>query len=221
MILIVSNIQHPILYSFRRCPYAIRARLAIKASALDVELREIKLSNKPEEMLACSPKGTVPVLILPNGTVIDESKDIMEWALNQSDPNNWLTDDITVQQKVENLIYYNDNEFKKYLDLYKYADRYPENTVEYYRQQGEVFLKKLECKLNETKFILKEDITFVDMAVFPFIRQFAFVDKDWFDNSQYTKLKKWLESILETSLFNDVMKKHPLWSKEDNCFTLL
>ena len=217
----MSNIQHPILYSFRRCPYAIRARLAIKASALDVELREIKLSNKPEEMLACSPKGTVPVLILPNGTVIDESKDIMEWALNQSDPNNWLTDDVAIQQEAERLIDYNDNEFKKYLDLYKYADRYPENTAEYYRQQGEVFIEKLEHKLNKTKFILKENITFVDMAIFPFIRQFVFVDKDWFDKSKYNKLKKWLGMLLETSLFHDVMKKHPLWLKEENGFRLL
>ena len=217
----MNNTQLPILYSFRRCPYAIRARLAIKVSALDVELREVKLSNKPAEMLACSPKGTVPVLLLPNGTVIDESIDIMQWALNQSDPNNWLTDDVAVQQKVEGLIDYNDNKFKKYLDLYKYADRYPEKSVEYYRQQGEVFLEKLDCELNKTKCILKEDITFVDMAIFPFVRQFAFVDKDWFDKSQYNKLKKWLESLLESSLFNDVMKKYPLWSKEDNDVTLL
>ena len=217
----MNNNQLPVLYSFRRCPYAIRARLAIKVSDLDVELREIKLSNKPEEMLACSPKGTVPVLILPNGTVIDESKDIMEWALNQSDPNDWLTDDVALQQEANNLIDYNDNEFKKYLDLYKYADRYPENTAEYYRQQGEVFLEKLECELYKTKFILKEDITLVDMAVLPFIRQFAFVDKDWFDKSQYNKLKKWLEMLLETSLFNDVMKKHPVWSKEGDDFRLL
>ena len=217
----MSNIQNPILYSFRRCPYAIRARLAIKISAVDVELREIELSDKPEEMLACSPKGTVPVLILPNGTVIDESKDIMEWALNKSDPNNWLTDDVTVQQEVERLIDYNDNEFKKYLDLYKYADRYPEKNMEHYRQQGEVFLEELECDLNKTKFILKDDITFVDVAIFPFIRQFVFVDKNWFDKSKYNKLKKWLEILLETSLFNDVMKKHPLWSKEENGFRLL
>ena len=217
----MSNIQLPILYSFRRCPYAIRARLAIKVSAIDVELREIKLSNKPAKMLACSPKGTVPVLLLPNGKVIDESIDIMEWALNQSDPNNWLTDNVVMQENIEGLIDYNDNEFKKYLDLYKYSDRYPGNSVEYYRQRGEVFLERLECELNKTKFMLKDDITFVDMAVFPFIRQFAFVDKDWFDKLQYNKLKKWLEILLETSLFNDVMKKYPLWSKEDNDFTLL
>ena len=217
----MNNNKLPILYSFRRCPYAIRARLAIKVSGLDVELREIKLSNKPTELLDCSPKGSVPVLLLPNGKVIDESKDIMEWALNQSDLNDWLTDDVAVQQKVEDLIDYNDNEFKKYLDLYKYADRYPEKSVEYYRQQGEVFLEKLECELNKTKFILKDDITFVDMAIFPFVRQFAFVDKDCFDKSKYNKLKKWLESLLETSLFNNFMKKYPLWSKEDNNFTLL
>ena len=145
----------------------------------------------------------------------------MQWALSQSDPDKWLTDDVAVQHEAERLIDYNDNEFKKYLDLYKYADRYPEKSVEYYRQQAEVFLEKLEHELNKTKFILKDDITFVDMAIFPFIRQFAFVDKDWFDQSQYNKLKKWLGILLETSLFNEVMKKYPLWSKEENGFWLL
>ena len=217
----MNNNQLPILYSFRRCPYAIRARLAIKMSGIDTELREIKLSNKPTEMLVSSPKGTVPVLVLPNGAVIDESKDIMEWALNQHDPNNWLTNDAAVLKEVDYLIDFNDFEFKKYLDLYKYADRYPEKSAEYYRQQGEVFLEKLERKLYETQFILKDEITFVDMAVFPFIRQFAFVDKDWFDKSQYKKLKIWLELLLKTSLFNDVMKKYPIWSLENNKLTLL
>ena len=217
----MSNKQLPILYSFRRCPYAIRARLAIKISAVDVELREIKLSNKPKEMLDCSPKGTVPVLLLPNGTVIDESKDIMGWALEQSDPQKWLSDDVAVKEDVARLIYCNDNEFKINLDLYKYADRYPENSEEYYRQQGELFLEKLEEKLNETKFLLNNEITFVDMAIFPFIRQFAFVNKDWFDKSKYNKLRKWLAFLLETSLFNNVMIKHPLWYKEDDGFTLL
>ena len=217
----MKNTQLPILYSFRRCPYAIRARLAIKVSSLDVELREVKLSNKPTEMLASSPKGTVPVLVLPNGTVIDESKDVMEWALNQSDPSNWLSNDIAVLKEVSNLIDYNDHEFKEYLDLYKYADRHPEKSVEYYRKQGEIFLEKLELKLSKTKFILSDDISFVDIAMFPFVRQFAFVDKEWFDNSQYSKLKKWLESLLETSLFKDVMKKYPLWCKEENNVTLL
>ena len=217
----MNNNQLPILYSFRRCPYAIRARLAIKVSTIDVELREIKLSNKPTEMLVSSPKGTVPVLVLPTGAVIDESKDIMLWALNQSDPNNWLTNDAAVLKEISYLIDFNDHKFKKYLDLYKYADRYPEESPEYYRQQAEVFLEKLERKLNESKFILKDEITFVDMAVFPFIRQFAFVDKDWFDKSQYKKLKIWLELILKTSLFNDVMNKYPLWSSENNKLTLL
>ena len=219
--MIVNNNKLPILYSFRRCPYAIRARLAIKISNIDVELREVKLSNKPAEMLVSSPKGTVPVLVLSTGAVIDESKEIMEWALNQADPNNWLTNDAAVLKEVNYLIDFNDYEFKKYLDLYKYAVRYPEKSAEYYRQQGEVFLEKLERKLNETQFILKDEITFVDMAVFPFIRQFAFVDKDWFDKSQYKKLNIWLELLLKTSLFNDVMNKYPLWPSENNKLTLL
>jgi glutathione S-transferase len=105
--------------------------------------------------------------------------------------------------------------------LYKYADRYPDKSREYYRQAAEVFLEELEIKLNKTTFLLANSITFVDMAVFPFIRQFAFVDKNWFDASKYKKLQKWLEILLNTSLFNDVMKKHPVWSRESTIRTLL
>lgn len=114
----------PILYSFRRCPYAIRARLAIKVSNIEVELREVALSNKPKEMLACSPKGTVPVLVLADGIVIDESRDIMLWALTQNDPQNWLTSDKCIQKETSILIDTNDNEFKQHLDHYKYSDRF-------------------------------------------------------------------------------------------------
>ena len=138
--------QLPILYSFRRCPYAIRARLAIYVSNTKVELREVKLADKPKELISCSPKGTVPVLQLTDGTIIDESKDIMLWALNKNDPNNWLVSRKVEKQETNRLIDINDNEFKQYLDHYKYADRFPEQTIEYYRQQGEVFLQLLEKK---------------------------------------------------------------------------
>lgn len=211
----------PILYSFRRCPYAIRARLALKVSAVKVELREIILKEKPKEMLSCSAKGTVPVLSLPNGKVLDESRDIMEWALNISDPDNWLSHNVDIQNEVNRIIQFNDNEFKKYLDLYKYADRFPDKSMEYYRQEAECFLEELDKKLNKTVFLLGDKITFIDMAVFPFIRQFAFVDKNWFDDSKYKKLQKWLGILLNTSLFSDVMKKSPVWSRESTIFTLL
>lgn len=203
--------QLPVLYSFRRCPYAIRARLAINVSNTKVELREIKLSDKPKELTACSPKGTVPVLQLTDGTIIDESKDIMLWALKENDPNNWLVSGTIEKQETNRLIDINDNEFKQYLDHYKYADRFPEQTMEYYRQQGEVFLQSLEKKLNETKYLISDTISLADMAIFPFIRQFAYVDKDWFDQTDYKKLQAWLNYFLNTSIFKKTMEKQPVW----------
>ena len=211
----MKNLKLPILYSFRRCPYAIRARLAIKVSNVQVEIREVLLKDKPAEMLSISPKGTVPVLELVNGTIIDESRDIMTWALTQHDPENWLLTDNVKQEKVERLIDFNDNEFKQALDHYKYADRYPEHTMETYRQQGEVFLQQLEEKLTINDYLMGPDISQTDMAIFPFIRQFAYVDKDWFDQTSYTKLQKWLELLLNTKLFHHVMRKYPRWHNGD------
>ena len=211
----MKNLKLPILYSFRRCPYAIRARLAIKVSNVQVEIREVLLKDKPAEMLSISPKGTVPVLELVNGTIIDESRDIMTWALTQHDPENWLLTDNVKQEKVERLIDFNDNEFKQALDHYKYADRYPEHTMETYRQQGEVFLQQLEEKLSINDYLMGPDISQTDMAIFPFIRQFAYVDKDWFDQTSYTKLQKWLELLLNTKLFHHVMRKYPRWHNGD------
>lgn len=204
----------PILYSFRRCPYAMRARFAIKVSDIDVELREVKLSDKPKQMLACSPKGTVPVLQLPDGSVIDESRDIMVWALSQQDPQNWLSNNFAEKQEIDRLININDNEFKQHLDHYKYADRYPEYSMLYFREQAEAFLKLLEENLNQTDFLIKNEITLVDMAILPFIRQFAYVDKDWFDQSSYTKLQCWLSYLLKLPLFNDIMIKTIPWAPE-------
>ena len=201
--------QLPILYSFRRCPYAIRARLAIKISNVKIELREVKLSDKPKEMLECSAKGTVPVLKLPDGTVIDESRDIMTWALKQHDPQHWLPATLNDTQETNALIDLNDNEFKQHLDHYKYADRFPEQSIEHYRQQAEKFLQQLEEKLTKTDYLLNNTISLVDMAIFPFIRQFAFVDKSWFDQSQYVKCQAWLKTLLDGQLFTDVMKKSP------------
>lgn len=199
----------PILYSFRRCPYAIRARLAIKVSNIEVELREVALSNKPKEMLVCSPKGTVPVLVLADGIVIDESRDIMLWALTQNDPQNWLTSDKCIQKETSILIDTNDNEFKQHLDHYKYSDRFPEYPMETYRQQAEVFLQQLENKLNQNQYLTGDNVSLADMAILPFIRQFAYVDKDWFDKTQYRKCQIWLDQLISSTLFSEVMKKHP------------
>lgn len=133
----------PILYSFRRCPYAIRARMAIIYASIPVEIREVELKNKPEDMLAISPKGTVPVLEITNGAVIEESLDIMRWALAQHDLEHWLR----FSNEAGRLIKWNDGDFKYYLDRYKYADRFPDFSQENYRKQAEVFLTELEARL--------------------------------------------------------------------------
>jgi len=205
-----TNSKLPILYTFRRCPYAIRARLAIKVSNIQVEIREVLLKDKPAEMLSISPKGKVPVLELPDGTVIDESRDIMSWALKQS-----TTENVKLEE-TNNLIDLNDGDFKQALDHYKYADRYPEHAIETYRQHGEVFLRLLEEKLTQHHYLMGSQVSFVDMAIFPFIRQFAYVDKDWFDQSAYKNLQNWLEKSLNTKLFHRVMKKYPRWQAGDN-----
>lgn len=193
----------PILYSFRRCPYAIRARLAITYVGIPVEIREVQLKQKPEHMLAISPKGTVPVLQLPDGNVIDESLDIMRWALAQNDPERWLNTD----EDAEKLIQWNDGEFKYYLDRYKYADRYPEYPESYYRSEGEKFLAELENKLNQNRYLVGSHFSIADAAIFPFIRQFAGVDSQLFNALGYLHLNSWLNRLLASDLFALVMAK--------------
>ena len=198
----------PILYSFRRCPYAIRARMAIAYASINLEVREVSLANKPPEMTHISPKGTVPVLQLDN-RIIDESIEVMAWALEQSDPDNWLALDLNQQQQT--LIEENDNSFKAWLDKYKYWDRFPEQSQEAYRGQAEEFISKLDKNLTEHHYLLGNKICVADMAIFPFIRQFAFVDKDWFDQTNHLGLQRWLSEILDSPLFTQVMKKHSVW----------
>lgn len=205
--------MEPILYSFRRCPYAIRARLAIKVSGIKVQLREVILRAKPVEMLKISPKGTVPVLQLPDGRIIDESIDIMYWALAQHDMDAWL--DAECLQEITNLVKQNDNEFKYYLDRYKYADRYPQHSPLYYRQRAEVVLQHLECRLGLQRYLLRDNISFADIAIFPFVRQFAYVDKTWFYCSEYKNLQRWLDALLESDLFLSVMSKQQAWKTGD------
>ncbi len=175
--------MHPILYSFRRCPYAMRARLALYVSGVVVEVREIALRNKPENMLIASPKGSVPVLVLPDGQVIDESWDIMQWALRQHDPDNWLGKNETFLEAAKPLMNENDTTFKAALDRYKYSGRYPEHPQFFYRTQGELFLQPLENRLRATNYLLSDALSIADAAIFPFIRQFAEVDQNWFAQS--------------------------------------
>ncbi|MBF0193451.1 MAG: glutathione S-transferase [Magnetococcales bacterium] len=207
------NISYPILYSFRRCPYAMRARLALYNSNTTCELREVVLKDKPQAMLDISPKGTVPVLQLIDGTVMDESLDIMLWALQMSDPNCWLKPDML---EVIELIEVNDSQFKNDLDRYKYPDRYENVDPLEHRHNAELFIAGLEKRVQKTKFILGDKPCLADYAILPFIRQFAFVDKAWFDSTNYKALQHWLESFINSQLFKAVMPKYPKWTGKDD-----
>ena len=206
----MSADTYPVLYSFRRCPYAIRARMAIASADIRCELREVKLSDKPGEMLRLSPKGTVPVLQLPDGKVIDESLEVMYWALQQNDPGSWLRLD---PDSANTLIQKNDGEFKLNLDRYKYHVRYPENSQLFYRQAAEEFLQLIEEALvsHNSKGLLQDKITLADIAIFPFIRQFSRVDYDWFRSSDYHLTLAWLDKIEGSTLFKKVMFKYEPW----------
>lgn len=215
----------PILYSFRRCPYAIRARLALKISDIRVELREVQLKDKPTAMLRASPKGTVPVLVLNGDTrdtdaanthnkqsVIDESLEIMLWALKQSDPLNWLAEGSLAPSFA--LIETNDHSFKYWLDRYKYSDRYPEHQQQYYFEKGLSLLSELDLLLSRNKFLLANTPRLADYALLPFVRQFAMVDKVKFDNCSLQHLKSWLSEMLATELFKQTMFKYTKWQPD-------
>ena len=201
------------LYSFRRCPYAMRARLGLLFADLPVELREITLKNKPAKMLAISPKGTVPVLQLADGVVIEESRDIMEWALEQQDPQE-LMNPKTLHQG-NTLIEQNDQEFKHWLDRYKYTDRHLEITQTEYRKKGEAFLQILEELLTKNTYLLGDSVTIADIGIMPFVRQFAHVDRDVFYSLPYPKLQIWLKNWLAHPLFIQAMTKFQPWQDGD------
>lgn len=190
-----------VLYSFRRCPYAMRARMALRYSGVPLSIVEVSLKAKPAEMLAASPKGTVPVLVCADGSVIEQSLDIMHWALARHDPDNWL------QPGCAALIEENDTRFKVLLDRYKYAIRYPEHPMEYYRAQGAEFLQRLEDVLARSAYLAGPALSLADVALAPFVRQFAHVDRDWFEQAPYPRLNAWLERFLASELFSSVMKK--------------
>ncbi|VVO57272.1 glutathione S-transferase [Pseudomonas fluorescens] len=195
------------LYSFRRCPYAMRARMALRYSGVPVNIVEVSLKAKPAEMLALSSKGTVPVLSA-DGRVIDESLAIMQWALAQNDPQDWLLkDDPAGQAHIAGLIESNDQTFKVHLNRYKYAERYPEQPMEFYRAEGEVFLRQLEELLEGHDYLMAAHPTLADVALMPFVRQFAHVDREWFAQTPYVRLQDWLQRFLESDLFTGVMQK--------------
>ena len=196
----------PILWSFRRCPYAMRARLAIQSSGLQVVLREILLKAKPAPFLAASPKGTVPVLV-DGGTVVEESRDVMLWALRQSDPEGWLQ----MPEAGYALIDTCDGPFKKALDHTKYAVRFPALREADEREKAMQFLRTLEVRLQDTPFLMGHRRTLADMAILPFVRQFAGTDRAWFDAQGLSGVTRWLDDFLASDRFRAVMVKYPPW----------
>lgn len=200
-----NSLNSPVLYTFRRCPYAIRARMALLYAQIELTKIEVDLKNKPMDMLQASPKGTVPVLVLDDGVVIDESLDIMLWALKQSDPDNWLCPEFTEQCVA--LIQDNDDSFKPILDQYKYPERSEKKDRTCYRNSAKIYLGNLETLLTENPYLLSDHLSLADVALMPFIRQFYMVDMDWFKQSEFQHLLNWLCSMINSNLFQAVMAK--------------
>jgi len=211
-----SNLSLPILYSLRNCPYAMRARVAIYYAKQKVALRDLVLSNKPAEMLAVSPKGTVPVLVLDNELaqpkVIDESLDVMLWALGQSDPDDFLhCESPHLLAEMLSLISQFDNEFKKCFDKYQCAKRYHEDSLENDRAACEKYILALEERLQRNDFLMSNKASLADIALLPFIRKFSKVERQWYLQSPYPKLRTWLNNYLQSRMFSKVMSQYPLW----------
>jgi glutathione S-transferase len=202
---------NPILYSFRRCPFAMRARMALFHCGIKPELREVKLSDMPKALLTLSAKATVPVLQLSEGRVIDESIDIMRWALSISDPSHWLGNSHISDQLIEDI----DNNFKPLLDKYKYADRHVESSQLEHRQNAESFIKLLDERLNLHLYLVDDQIRLADIAIFPFIRQFAGVEPNWFFKSNYSAVIRWLYMLIESNQFKTIMHKYAVWQECD------
>lgn len=199
----------PVLYSFRRCPYAMRARMAVAVSGVAVELREVVLRDKPADMLEISPKGTVPVLLTPDGAVIEESLEIMRWALMQSDPDDWL------RHADNRLIEVNDGPFKQALDRYKYPHRYGLQDGVQHRDAAMAHLTELDNLLEDACYLGGEHPALTDIALFPFVRQFAATDQSWFDAQPLHELQRWLRALLASELFASVMTRYPQWRAGD------
>ena len=206
--MLVSKEPLPILYSFRRCPYAIRARMALHYAGVALEHREITLRSKPQSMLLASPKGTVPVLCIGE-LVLEQSIDIMDWALGQSDPAGWkMVDPALAQGWIDT----NDGPFKMLLDQYKYPNRYPDlNPEKVLTAVKELMLEPMEANLQSSQYLLGGKRTWVDVAIFPFIRQFAMVNPDKFAELLFPALKNWVTEFSESELFHAVMHKYPTW----------
>ncbi len=200
--------KFPILWSFRRCPYAMRARLAIRSSGIQVALREILLRDKPARFLATSPKATVPVLDTGQ-EVLEESRDIMIWALSRSDSDGWLD----MPPEGHTLIDMCDGPFKTALDHTKYAVRFPDLDEAEEREKALIFLRTLNDRLSDTRFLMGPRRTLADMAILPFVRQFANTDRAWFDGCGLGPLTTWLDDFVESDAFAAIMRKYPPWQE--------
>jgi len=185
--------------------------MALLYANIQIEIREISLRDRPTELYAASSKGTVPVLVTLDNFVIDESLDIMLWSLDNFSNQKWLG---VSRNRVLDIIHHNDTEFKKWLDRYKYYDRYPQNSREFYREKCAHTLSFYEQYLEQNQYLLSKDVSLADIAIFPFIRQFANIDNQWFSNN-YNRLTFWFEQISSSDLFINVMEKYPLWNKKD------
>ncbi len=204
----------PVLYSFRRCPYAIRARLGLYYSGIQVELREVDLNAIPEALAILVPDNpTVPVLQLTHGKVLEESWDILLWAVQQADPEQWSDPEQALA--AEQWIEMNDFSFKGDLDRYKYFDRYPEQSQLQYREQAEEFIQELEQALSINQFLLGPRFSVADAGILPFIRQFALVDREWFDQAPYPRVRQWLDDFLASPSFQAIMDKQEIWQPGD------
>ena len=181
--------------------------MALAASGAEVMLREVLLKDKPAELLAASPKATVPVLVLSDGRVVEESLDVMQWALEYRDPLNWLEGEALDSDWISAC----DGDFKHWLDRYKYAERYPEHSAEDYRKSAEGFIQKLEDQLSVSDWMGGDAANAVDVALFPFMRQFAGVDPSWWQQAPYPHVQQWLENWLNSALFSAIMAKYPRW----------
>lgn len=202
----------PVLYSLRNCPFAMRARMAIYRSQVPVLLRDIVLSDKPPEMLEASPKGTVPVVVTSHGTVIEESAEVMLWALSENDPEDLLlSTNPDMLDSIRGLIHQFDTEFKPCLEAYRAAKRYHEPNLVECRQACEKYLCELEDRLTQHSFLMADQESLADLALLPFIRQFARVERQWYLQSPYPKLRQWLNQYLQSKMFSKVMTKHELW----------
>ena len=208
--------KYPTLYSFRRCPYAMRARLALRLCKIECIIREINLKVKNSEFLKVSPKGTVPVLVLPNGKVLEESLDIIDWSLEQNDPNKLKVNDKVTKKINDKYIQLFDSDFKFHLDRYKYSSRYNISNSEIHRNKAQNLLTEINTMLEGKDYIGGQCMSLLDISILPFVRQYRIADINWFDNHLGLRnINNWVNIFLNTEILASIMTKYKVWEKED------